>query len=405
MTASLTTRTLPSFEAQMNRYRANGTPTSFLPSMSGAFRPPPLNLAQSNTSPPASDNIVNRRGGTESSLYQSCLALRRRLAEVPGFEPYLAEMDLEDQENSDETDPVTSMWNLLRRGYPLLTVYNALQPETPIRVDPAKYGGREDKAGKQATFQFLSACMSQLKFPSAECFMVTDLYSSDTNGLVRVLKVVNRVLDILAKHGLLLNIQDHSAGVDQSKPKERNHQENVIEELVTTERDYVRHLDILQQFKSHVVQSGTFSGDVIHDIFMNLDTLLDHQRRFLIRVEQQKALESSVQNWGQLFCQYQEGFRVYEPFISNSNNCNEVVIREWEKLRTVRVSPECEGMMSASTVLTGFLLKPFQRLAKYPLLLEVCSSCKSVLACADETRNCARRLITARRRCVIWKPA
>ena len=379
MTASLTARALPYLEAQMNRYHANGTPTSFSPPMGGAFRPPPLSFAQSSISLPSSDNIVNRRGGTESSLYQSCLALRRRLAEVPGFEPFLAEMDLDEQENNDATDPVTSMWNLLRRGYPLLTVYNALRPDAPIVVDAAKYGGREDKAGKQATFQFLSACMSQLKFPSAECFMVTDLYSSDTNGLVRVLKVVNRVLDILAKNGLLLNIQDHDAGVDQKGPKERNHQENVIEELVTTERDYVRHLDILQQFKSHVVQSGVFSGDVIHDIFMNLDSLLDHQRRFLIRVEQQKALEASVQNWGQLFSQYQEGFRVYEPFISNSDNCNEVVIREWEKLRTVRVSPECEGMMSASTVLTGFLLKPFQRLAKYPLLLEVCVPWKACL--------------------------
>ena len=368
MTASVTTRTMPYVDAQMNRFNANGTPTGFASVIGGAFRAPPPPQSSNNISGPVSDNIVNRRGGTESSLYQSCLALRRRLAEVPGFEPYL--LDQEDQDN-DETDPVTSMWNMLRRGFPLLTVYNALQPEQAISVDPDKFGGREDKASKQATFQFLSACMTKLKFPAGDCFMVTDLYSSDTNGLVRVLKVVNRVLDILARNGLLLNTPEQYGGVDQAGPKQRNHQENVIEELVTTERDYVRHLDILQQFKGHVGQSGMFSGDVIHDIFLNLDTLLDHQRRFLIRVEQQKALEYPLQNWGCLFSQYQGGFAVYEPFIANQIKCNETVIREWEKLRMVDVSPECQGMVSAHTVLTGFLLKPFQRLSKYPLLLDV----------------------------------
>ncbi|KAI5282322.1 hypothetical protein KEM52_003713, partial [Ascosphaera acerosa] len=39
----------------------------------------------------AEDNIINRRGG--ESLYQTCANLKRRLAEVPGFEPYLAQMD------------------------------------------------------------------------------------------------------------------------------------------------------------------------------------------------------------------------------------------------------------------------------------------------------------------------
>ena len=375
MTASVQTRTMAQIDADAARYHANGTPAAFSPPPSSAFRSPAFSLSHSTISQPSSDSLVNRRGGTGSSLYQSCLSLRRRLAEVPNFEPYLTDMDQEDQADGLDSDPVTSMWNLLRRGFPLLTIYNALQPARPIEVDPAKFVGREEKAGKQATFQFLQACAKGLQFPMAECFMVTDLYSSDTNGLVKVLKVINRVLDILANNGLLLSTHENPSAVDQVAPRKLNHQENVIEELVTTERDYVHHLDALQQFKAYVLQSGFFSGDIVHDIFMNLNNLLDHQRRFLIRVEQQKALESGLQNWGHLFVQYKDGFRVYEPFIANQIKCNETVVREWEKLRTVPMpeNDECREMLMSHTILTGFLLKPFQRLSKYPMLLNVCS--------------------------------
>ena len=130
------------------------------------------------------DNIMNRRGGVNSSLFQSCLALKKRLADVPDFEPYLEEMDQEEQEAGDATDPVTSMWNMLRRGYPLMTIYNALNPDVPLEVNQSKV--TEAKLGKAATFKFLQACLEELKFPPNECFLITDLYGQDTTGFVKV---------------------------------------------------------------------------------------------------------------------------------------------------------------------------------------------------------------------------
>ena len=318
------------------------------------------------------DAIVNRRGGLNSSLYQSCLALRKRLAEVPGFEPYLTEMDLEEQESDDETDPVTSMWNMLRRGFPLMTIYNALQPRVPLEVNSSRV--TESKLGKAATFKFLQACLEELKFPANECFLITDLYGQDTTGFVKVLKVVKRVLDTLEQRGLLLDTQDQGGNGDAGEPQIRNHQQNIIEELVSTERDYVQHLETLQQFKNQLEQSGAIPGDVVHEIFLNLNALLDFQRRFLIRIEQQNSLDPAIQNWGHLFAQYQDSFRVYEPFIANQIQCNNAVMREWDKIKSAPLSPALSGMVSSHTVLTGFLLKPFQRLAKYPLLLDVIRS-------------------------------
>jgi cell division control protein 24 len=46
-------------------------------------------------------------------------------------------------------------------------------------------------------------------------------------------------------------------------------------------------------------------------------------------------------------------------------------MREFEKLKETGGSPEMRQMVESPTLLTSFLLKPFQRLTKYPLLLQV----------------------------------
>lgn len=130
------------------------------------------------------DNIMNRKADPNSSLYQTCLGLKKRLAQVPGFAQHLAEIEEDEAENEDSTDPVDSIWSCFKHGYPLMTIYNALQHGTPLKVDASKIG--EAKIGKAATFKFLQACLTELMFPSNECFLITDLYGSDTTGFVKV---------------------------------------------------------------------------------------------------------------------------------------------------------------------------------------------------------------------------
>ena len=92
------------------------------------------------------DNIINQRADPTRSLYQICVTLRQRLAEVPGFEQHLQDLDEEDDED-DTSDPVSSMWRCLRKGFPLMTIYNTLKPEQPLEIDttnvaPAKRATR-----------------------------------------------------------------------------------------------------------------------------------------------------------------------------------------------------------------------------------------------------------------------
>ena len=147
-------------------------------------------LPQTMSSPPPPDlpkleqSIMNVRAGEDSSLYQICMNLRLRLGSVPGFEGHIAEMEEEEADTPDAIDPVTLMWNSLRRGYPLMTIYNALRPAKMLNVDTSKV--KEKDLPKAATFKFLQACMSDLKFAPSECFLITDLYGEDTTGFVKV---------------------------------------------------------------------------------------------------------------------------------------------------------------------------------------------------------------------------
>ncbi|KAE8377763.1 Pleckstrin homology domain-containing protein [Aspergillus bertholletiae] len=314
--------------------------------------------------PIAEDNIINRRGG--ESIYQSCVNLKKRLAELPNFEPHLREMEEEDLAQGN-TDPVASLWNCLREGYPLLTIYNASSPEEVLEIDPEKVA--EAKRPKAATFKFLQASLKELGFPQQDCFLITDLYGESTTGFIKVIKMVNRVLDILEMQGQLKRTSDVSSRAPEKGTVKLTKREHILKELLETERDYVHHLQNLQALKKELEETGALTGDPSHQIFLNLNNLLDFAQRFLIRIEQHYALPEERQNWGELFIQHEDAFRQYEPFIANQMRCDEVCLKEWDRIHTAPRTIDLKQMVAQPSTLNGFFVKPFQRLTKYPLML------------------------------------
>jgi cell division control protein 24 len=129
----------------------------------------------------ATNNIINQRADASRSLYQICVNLRQRLAQVPGFDAHLNDSD--DEDEGEDMDPVSSLWRCLRKGIPLITIYNALQPTKLLQVDEKM---PEAKRPKAAAFKFVAACMKDLNLPPGECFALTDLFGDDTTGFVKV---------------------------------------------------------------------------------------------------------------------------------------------------------------------------------------------------------------------------
>jgi cell division control protein 24 len=159
---------------------------------------------------------------------------------------------------------------------------------------------------------------------------------------------------------------EHSAAPTGTQMSYRDH---VIRELVDTERKYVQDLENLHDLKKTIEQKGVITGDVVHDIFLNINAILDFQRRFLIRIETTNSQPESKQDWGLIFVNYEEAFGIYQPFIANQRKAATIAKREFDKI----VLADHAVVVDFNT-LDSFLLKPMQRLIKYPQLLTVCTS-------------------------------
>ncbi|XMA16801.1 hypothetical protein WAI453_009592 [Rhynchosporium graminicola] len=169
---------------------SSSSTTTSLSSMSSSATlvPPPTGptstqqMAQNGGNVVATNNIINQRADASRSLYQICVNLRQRLATVPDFDAHLNDSDSED--DGEDMDPVSSLWRCLRKGTPLMTIYNSLKPPDLLKIDEKI---PEAKRPKIAAFKFVEACLKgDLKLPPGECFSLQDLFGDDTTGFVKV---------------------------------------------------------------------------------------------------------------------------------------------------------------------------------------------------------------------------
>ncbi|KAK4665054.1 Guanine nucleotide exchange factor for Cdc42p [Podospora pseudopauciseta] len=321
----------------------------------------------------ATNNIINQKADASRSLYQICVSLKQRLAKVPGFEGYLEQLNEMAAESME--GPVESLWELLRSGFPLLAIYNALQPEVPLQVDEPP-GANKSKLAKIAILRFVEACKSKLNVPAADSFIITDLTGQDTTGFVKVTSVINYVLDLLEVKGLMLEVQPYPEDDMMQPGSQMSHRDYVVREMVDTERKYVQDLENLQDLKKTLEERGIIPGDVVHNIFLNINAILDCQRKFLIRVETTNSMPAARQEWGSPFVAYEEVFNnCYQPFIANQKKAGKLASQVFDKIQTAAHAVACD-----LNTLDGFLLKPMQRLVKYPLLLN-----ELLKKCDDET--------------------
>ncbi|KAH8904174.1 hypothetical protein BR93DRAFT_971243 [Coniochaeta sp. PMI_546] len=320
-------------------------------------------VAVANGQVMATANIINQKADASRSLYQICVALKQRLAQVPGFEVYLQQME-EWAADMEEGGPVESLWKLLRTGVPLLTIYNCLQPDKPLK-DTSPEGANAEKRAKIAILGFVGATTSQLKPPPPDKFIINDVMGTDTTGFLKVINTINYVLDLAEQRNLLLQIQPYPEDDALGAGPQMSYRDYIVRELVDTERKYVQDLENLHDLKKTLEEQGALPGDVIYQIFLNINAILDFQRRFLIRVETTNSMPQSRQEWGSPFVYYEEAFNIYQPFIANQRKAAQLASQLFDKIQSSQ-----HPVASDFNTLDGFLLKPMQRLVKYPLLLK-----------------------------------
>lgn len=140
--------------------------------------------------------------------------------------------------------------------------------------------------------------------------------------------------------------------------------DQIVKELVDSERKYVHDLENLHDLKDTLTQKGLVPNDIICSIFSNTDEILDFQKRFLNQVETIDSMPKVAQEWGLLFYSHEDAFTIYQPFIVNQRKATAIAHTVFEKIQQSN-----HHVAKDLNTLNMFLLKPVQRLVKYPVIL------------------------------------
>ncbi|KAG1056886.1 hypothetical protein G6F43_001253 [Rhizopus delemar] len=140
--------------------------------------------------------------------------------------------------------------------------------------------------------------------------------------------------------------------------------DKVVLELLETERKYVQDLEVLQDYMHKLQLQFILNTETIHCLFGNLDALVDFQQRFLIQLEDMAQRSPKDQNFGLLFIQNEKRFTVYELYCSNYFSAQDMTSQETHRLQRLAY------ILNPVYELPSMLIKPVQRICKYPLLIQ-----------------------------------
>uniref|UniRef100_A0A7N6B2H4 Phosphatidylinositol-3,4,5-trisphosphate-dependent Rac exchange factor 1 n=1 Tax=Anabas testudineus TaxID=64144 RepID=A0A7N6B2H4_ANATE len=170
-------------------------------------------------------------------------------------------------------------------------------------------------------------------------------------------------------------------GVHATKDSDRQQRLRlcVLNEILNTERDYVRTLLFLQSaFLQRIRQTADdqqcLSPEHVKILFSNIEDILELHKEVLSAVEASLQPEPSPQHaLGHVFLQFKESFSVYGEYCSNHEKALRLLM-ELNKIPNIRTFLlHCMllgGKKSTDIPLEGYLLTPIQRICKYPLLLK-----------------------------------
>jgi len=165
---------------------------------------------------------------------------------------------------------------------------------------------------------------------------------------------------------------------DEEKAKMGRMRVNVLNEVVRTERDYITDIGCLVKvFLFPISATNTLKKEDMEAIFSNIEDVVPIHIEFLKKLEE-KLSEAEEEGMplhevaiGDIFIRFFHYFKLYSIYASN-HDASLMKLEECKKKRKefARFLDVCHGDTSCRGLfLNAFLIKPIQRLCKYPLLL------------------------------------
>uniref|UniRef100_A0A672LMT3 Rho guanine nucleotide exchange factor 4-like n=1 Tax=Sinocyclocheilus grahami TaxID=75366 RepID=A0A672LMT3_SINGR len=148
---------------------------------------------------------------------------------------------------------------------------------------------------------------------------------------------------------------------------------NVINEIMNTERDYIKHLkDICEGYiKQCRKRTDMFTEEQLRTIFGNIDELYRFQKKFLKALEKKFNKDHPhLSEIGSCFLEHQTNFQIYSEYCNNHPNACVQLSKVMKIKKYVFFFEACRLLQKMIDIsLDGFLLTPVQKICKYPLQL------------------------------------
>ncbi|XP_015436410.1 PREDICTED: protein still life, isoforms C/SIF type 2 [Dufourea novaeangliae] len=180
-------------------------------------------------------------------------------------------------------------------------------------------------------------------------------------------------------------VSSHSQAMTPSRQlSDAEKLKKVILELIETERTYVKHLNnLLENYLEPLKRETFLSNAEINALFGNIQEIVTFQRQFLQNLDHAIEMEADFNHFdhpsqfkgvlfsiGSAFLYYVNHFKLYSSFCASHSKAQKVLhpnegnqaLQEFLQARNPR--------QQHSSTLESYLIKPIQRILKYPLLLQ-----------------------------------
>ena len=168
---------------------------------------------------------------------------------------------------------------------------------------------------------------------------------------------------------------------NEQKQKLIKKRQNIITEIIQTEKSYVQDLascleTYYKEFVSNVQSQPEYLRGKESIIFGNLDEIYHfHKNTFLVELENYENMPEDI---GHCFVIYADQFQIYVDYCMNKETSTKLLM---EDAKSENYFERLQRSNQLKCSLDSYLIKPIQRITKYQLLL------KDLLSCCEDNRN------------------
>ncbi|KAF0289317.1 Protein still life, isoforms C/SIF type 2 [Amphibalanus amphitrite] len=158
----------------------------------------------------------------------------------------------------------------------------------------------------------------------------------------------------------------------------------VLTELIDTERTYVKHLNsLIDNYLEPLRRESFITPAEINALFGNIPEIVEFQRDFLQSLEEAVEMEPSLGRLetptqfknvlfsiGNAFLYHTNSFKLYSSFCASHSRAQKVLHPSEGNQQLQQFLQRQNPRQQHSSTLESYLIKPIQRILKYPLLLQ-----------------------------------